>query len=149
MPKLEVGFTSLGGAVEYVRLLKTFEEERELTVVFLFDLSASMDGGFGLWSARQMAARVCACLALSAVMNNDKVGLLTFCDEVIDYFKKRAAVPWERLRGDVDPLWPGTQYVDPRRGDEDFAVRKEGCGVILALGRHAPRRTEPLDVERL
>ena len=60
--------------------VKTYVDERELTVFFLLDLSASMDGGFSHWSARQTAARVCACLALAAVRNNDKVGLIGFSD---------------------------------------------------------------------
>jgi len=58
--------------------VKKYVEERELTVLFLLDLSRSMTGGFGRWSARQMAARVCACLALAAVRNDDKVGLVAF-----------------------------------------------------------------------
>lgn len=58
--------------------VKKYVEERELTVLFLIDLSASMDCGFGRLSARQMAARVCACLALSAVKNDDKVGMIAF-----------------------------------------------------------------------
>ena len=58
--------------------VKKYVDERELSLVFLFDLSASMGGGFGPWSARQMAARVCACLALSAVRSDDKVGLVAF-----------------------------------------------------------------------
>ena len=65
--------------------VKTYVDERELTVLFLLDLSASMTGGFGFWSARQMAARVCACLALSAVRNNDKVGLIAFSGAVDKY----------------------------------------------------------------
>jgi len=65
--------------------VKKFVEEREQTVLFLLDLSASMDGGFGAWSARQAAARVCACLALSAVRNDDKTGLVAFSDEVESY----------------------------------------------------------------
>jgi len=65
--------------------IKTYVDERELTVFFLLDLSASMAGGFGIWSARQMAARICACLALSATRNNDKVGLITFSDGVDKY----------------------------------------------------------------
>jgi len=65
--------------------VKTYVDERELTVFFLLDLSASMAGGFALWSARQMAARVCACLALSATRNNDKVGLIAFSDGVDKY----------------------------------------------------------------
>jgi len=58
--------------------VKKYLEERELSVLFLLDLSASMGGGFGVWSARQTAARVCACFALSAVRCNDKVGLVAF-----------------------------------------------------------------------
>ena len=62
--------------------IKRFVEERELTVIFLVDLSAS--GSFG--STRQlkneMAAELCALLAFSAIKNNDKVGLIVFTDQV-------------------------------------------------------------------
>ncbi len=60
--------------------VKRFVEERELTVIFLVDLSAS--GAFG--SVRnlknEVAAELCALLAFSAVKNNDKVGLIVFTD---------------------------------------------------------------------
>lgn len=62
--------------------IKRYVEERDRTVLFLLDLSASMTGGFGYWSARQMAARVCACMGLSAIANNDRVGLIAFSKEV-------------------------------------------------------------------
>ena len=62
--------------------IKKYVDERELTVMFLLDVSASMDGGFGELSARQMAARICGCLAFSAIRNNDKVGLIACSDEV-------------------------------------------------------------------
>lgn len=65
--------------------VRTYVDERELTVLFLVDLSASMTGGFGIWSARETAARVCACLAVSAVRNGDKVGLVAFGDRVVRY----------------------------------------------------------------
>jgi len=62
--------------------VKRFVEERELTVMFLVDLSAS--GAFG--SVRKLkneiAAELCALLAFSAVKNNDKVGLVVFTDRV-------------------------------------------------------------------
>ncbi len=62
--------------------VKLFVEERELTVMFLVDLSAS--GAFG--STRQIknevAAEICALLAFSAIKNNDKVGLIVFTDQV-------------------------------------------------------------------
>lgn len=62
--------------------IKRYVEERDLHVFFVFDLSSSMDGGLGAWSARQTAARVCACLGLSATANNDKVGLIAFGERV-------------------------------------------------------------------
>ncbi len=73
--------------------VKKYIDERELTVMFLLDLSASMTGGFGVWSARQMAARVCGCLALSAVRNNDKVGLIAFSREVDKYVPPKKGNP--------------------------------------------------------
>ena len=62
--------------------VKLFKEERELTIMFLVDLSAS--GSFG--STRQIkneaAAEICALLAFSAIKNNDKVGLIVFTDQI-------------------------------------------------------------------
>lgn len=62
--------------------VKRFVEERELTVIFLVDLSAS--GAFGSVDKlkNEMAAEFCALLAFSAVKNNDKVGLVVFTDQV-------------------------------------------------------------------
>lgn len=62
--------------------VKRFVQERELTVLFLLDLSPSMDGGWGPLSARRVAARVCACLGLSAVRNHDRTGLVAFGEGV-------------------------------------------------------------------
>jgi len=72
--------------------IKKYVDERELTVLFLLDLSASMTGGFGIWSMRQMAARICACLALSAVTNNDKVGLIAFSRKVDKYIPAKKGI---------------------------------------------------------
>ncbi|MGD1048169.1 MAG: DUF58 domain-containing protein [Candidatus Krumholzibacteriaceae bacterium] len=62
--------------------VKRFVEERELTVFFLVDLSAS--GAFGSVQKlkNEIAAEFCALLAFSAVKNNDKVGLIVFTDLV-------------------------------------------------------------------
>lgn len=69
--------------------VKTYADEREQTVLILLDLSRSMEAGYGALSARRMAARVCACLALSAVRNDDKVGLVTFSDRVESHVPPR------------------------------------------------------------
>lgn len=69
--------------------IKRFAEERELTVLFLVDVSAS--GAFGSVerSKLDLVVEVAAMLMFSALKNNDKVGLITFCDEVIDYLPPR------------------------------------------------------------
>ena len=65
--------------------VKKYVDERELSVVFVFDVSASMDTGFGRWSLRQAGARVLGCLALAAVRHDDKVGLITVSDDVDEF----------------------------------------------------------------
>lgn len=57
--------------------VKQFVDERAMTVMFVVDRSPTMDAGFAQLSSRQMAARICACLALSAVRNNDRVGAVS------------------------------------------------------------------------
>ena len=62
--------------------VKRFVEERELSVMFLVDLSAS--GAFGSAGRlkNELAAELCALLAFSAIKNNDKVGLIAFTDTI-------------------------------------------------------------------
>jgi len=62
--------------------VKQYVEERELTIFFLVDLSAS--GAFGSRQRlkNEVAAELCALLAFSAIKNNDKVGLIAFTDTV-------------------------------------------------------------------
>lgn len=62
--------------------VKQFHEERELTVWLLVDVSASGEFGSGGLSKRQLAAEVACVLALSAVRNDDKVGLIMFSDRI-------------------------------------------------------------------
>jgi uncharacterized protein (DUF58 family) len=62
--------------------VKIFREERELTVMFMVDLSASGDFGSAGKTKNETAAEICALLAFSAIKNNDKVGLLVFTDHV-------------------------------------------------------------------
>ncbi len=62
--------------------VKRFREERELTVLFAVDLSASGEFGSTDKLKNEVAAEVCALLAFSAIKNNDKVGLVVFTDTV-------------------------------------------------------------------
>lgn len=62
--------------------VKVFEEERELTVMLLVDMSGSQDFGTMVRKKREIAAELCAVLAFSAIKNNDKVGMIIFTDRV-------------------------------------------------------------------
>ena len=62
--------------------VKVFEEERELTVVLLVDVSRSRLFGTAGTSRKDMLAEIAAVLSFSAIINNDKVGALFFSDKV-------------------------------------------------------------------
>ncbi|MFM7216429.1 MAG: DUF58 domain-containing protein [Bacteroidota bacterium] len=62
--------------------VKVFEEERELTVILLVDLSGSGDFGTRERFKRDLVVELCAVLAFSAIQNNDKIGVLLFTDKV-------------------------------------------------------------------
>lgn len=65
--------------------VKVFEEERELTVMLLVDVSSSGEFGTFKQMKGEIAAEICALLAFSAIKNNDKVGLIIFSDTVEKY----------------------------------------------------------------
>jgi uncharacterized protein (DUF58 family) len=65
--------------------VKVFREERELTLMLLIDLSASGIFGSVAQSKRERAAEIASVLAFSATLNNDKVGVLLYTDEVEHY----------------------------------------------------------------
>ena len=62
--------------------VKVMEEERELTMMLLVDISASMDYGTKTQLKREYVAEIAASLGFSAAGNNDKVGLILFADKV-------------------------------------------------------------------
>ena len=69
--------------------VKVFDEERELTVMLVVDVSAS--GNFGSRSRMkgEVAVEICAVLAFSAITNNDKVGLIIFSDRIEKFVPPR------------------------------------------------------------
>jgi uncharacterized protein (DUF58 family) len=69
--------------------IKRFCEERELTILFAVDVSASGAFGSGRNSKLELVVEVAAVMMFSALKNNDKVGLVTFCDTVLDYYPPR------------------------------------------------------------
>src|SRR5262249_29798153 len=64
------------------RFIKRYVEERELTLLLVVDVSASQRFGTGMFTKRAAAAELAALLALCAVSNNDRVGLVAFTDTV-------------------------------------------------------------------
>ncbi|PTL34533.1 DUF58 domain-containing protein [Prevotella sp. oral taxon 376] len=65
--------------------VKIFEEERELTVVLLIDVSGSLDFGTSRQMKRDMALEIASTLAFSAIQNNDKIGVIFFSDRIEKY----------------------------------------------------------------
>ena len=65
--------------------IKVFEEERELTVMLLVDVSGSRNFGTLSQMKRDMMAEVAATLAFSTIANNDKVGVIFFSDKIEKY----------------------------------------------------------------
>ena len=65
--------------------VKVFEEERELTVMLLVDVSGSLDFGTTCRTKRDMVAEIASTLAFSAIQNNDKIGVIFFSDRIEKY----------------------------------------------------------------
>ena len=69
--------------------IKVFEEERELTVMLMVDLSGSLMFGSVSKTKQRVAAELTAILAFSALKNNDKVGLILFTDKIEKFVPPR------------------------------------------------------------
>ena len=69
--------------------VKVFDEERELTLMLVVDVSASGDFGSRGRMKGEVAVEICAVLAFSAITNNDKVGLIIFSDRIEKFVPPR------------------------------------------------------------
>lgn len=111
--------------------LKTYQEERELTLMLMVDLSASGDFGSQQQSKRELAAEVACVLAFSATRNNDKVGLLLFTDEVEMYIApKKGRKHVLRVIREIlfyEPKGRGTNIPDALRTLNRLQKRKAIC----------------------
>jgi len=98
--------------------VKRFVEERQLTLMLMADISASQDFGSATRSKRETAAELCALLAFSASLNDDKVGLTLF-------------------HGAID------QYIPPRKGQKHaLRVVRE---VLTHESKRALQQNDPID----
>ena len=72
-----------------VPYIKRYSEERELTILFLVDVSGSQSYGSRSRSKMELAAEVTALLALTAIRNQDKIGRVLFADRIVKYIPPR------------------------------------------------------------
>jgi uncharacterized protein (DUF58 family) len=107
--------------------VKLFTEERELTVMLLVDMSASLDLGSTKANKRNLVARLAATFAFSAIRNNDRVGLIGFSDRV------EVFVPPRSGRKHVLAV---VQQILTHRPNSRRTDLRVGLETMAQLGRH-------------
>jgi uncharacterized protein (DUF58 family) len=105
--------------------VKTFTEERELTLLLMIDMSSSGAYGSGRSSKRELAAEAASALAFSAIRNNDKVGLLLFTDRVELY------LPPKRGRAHILRIIREILFFEPRGRRTDLAAALDHANRVL------------------
>lgn len=102
--------------------VKVFEEERELTVMLLVDVSGSLNFGTRGETKNEMVTEIAATLAFSAIQNNDKIGVIFFSDQVEKY------IPPKKGRKHI--LYIIREMLDfrPKSNKTDIAVALEYLG---------------------
>ncbi len=105
--------------------VKRYCEERELTILFLVDVSAS--GAFGSTdrSKLELIAEIAALLMFSALKNNDKVGLCLFADRVIKF------LPPRKGKGNVLRFIRELVAAEPVAGETDLTAAMEYASRVL------------------
>ena len=126
--------------------VKKYVEERELTVLLAVDLSASQRWGTRGRFKEEMVPEVAATLAMSAVRNNDRVGLLAFTDRVESFVPpekgRRHAL---RIVRDLLVLRPAGRGTDPALALEHAArvLRSRAVVFVVSDFRVSPERWPP------
>lgn len=115
--------------------VKVFEEERELTVMMLVDVSGSGDFGSRQMMKRQMMTEICAVISFSAMQNNDKVGVIFFSDRIEKFIppKKGKSHTLRIIREllDFQPESKGTGIAQALRYLTN-AVKKRSIAFVLS-----------------
>lgn len=128
--------------------VKTYVEERELTVMLMVDLSGSTDFGSGEHLKSELAAEICALLAFSAIKNNDRVGLLIFTDRVEKFIPpKKGKNHVLRVIREVlfyRPTYHGTDI--PAAIEHVTRLLKRKSVIFLISDYYAPSLRRPLSV---
>jgi len=106
--------------------VKKFVEERELTLLFVVDVSGSGRFGSQAQSKRELAAEIASVLAFSAIRNNDKVGLVLFTDTIEKF------IPPRKGRRHVLRVIREVLFAEPQRTGTDLAGALEFSNRMLA-----------------
>lgn len=96
--------------------IKSYHEERELVVFIVVDASASVFFGTGTHDKHELAAEIGAILALSAIMNNDKVGLMIFDDKI------RHVLPPRKGKNQVLAIIRDLFSLQPTQSETDLSI---------------------------
>lgn len=115
--------------------VKIFEEERELTVMLIVDLSGSLVFGSVDKTKQQIAAELSAILAFSALKNNDKVGLILFTDRIEKFISpKKGKSHALRIIREVLSFEPQGNTTNIRQALEYFnhTIKKKAIAFVLS-----------------
>lgn len=115
--------------------VKIFEEERELTVMLLVDMSGSLVFGSIDKTKQQIAAELSAILAFSALKNNDKVGMILFTDQIEKFIPpKKGKTHVLRIIREVLSFEPQGNRTDLRSALEYFnhTIKKKAIAFVIS-----------------
>jgi len=115
--------------------VKVFEEERELTVMLLIDVSGSQNFGSAHSFKRHVIAEIAAVLAFSAIQNNDKIGVILFSDRVEKFIPpQKGRKHTLRIISEVlnfQPIGKGTNLAEALRFLTN-AIKKRSTAFVLS-----------------
>lgn len=121
--------------------VKIFEEEREMTVMLLIDVSASGDFGTNKQYKKDLATEIAAVLAFSAIKNNDKVGVIFFSDRIEKFIiQKKGKSHILRIIREIVSLKPDSKGTDVSMALEYFnsVIKKRSICFLLSDFTSAP-----------
>ena len=110
--------------------VKSYVEERELTVMLVVDVSRSGEFGTKNWFKRELAVELAGVLSIAATTNNDKVGLLLFSDRV------ELLIPPTKGRSHVLRLLRELLAFEPEGSGTDIRLALDTIFVLLKRSEH-------------
>jgi len=113
--------------------IKVFEEERELTVMLIIDISASGKFGTGQQFKRELITELAAVVAFSAIQNNDKIGAILFSDKIEKFIPpKKGRLHTLRIIRELLEFEPENQKTDVSQALQYFSnAIKKRCTAFL------------------